>query len=59
MSNIFLSIIVPCFNEETTIMDFYNEAYNICEALKISYEIIFIDDGSKDKTLGKIQELKN
>jgi len=58
MSNIFLSIIVPCFNEETTIIDFYNEAYKICEALNISYEIIFIDDGSKDKTLEKIQELK-
>ena len=58
MSNIFLSIIVPCFNEETLIMDFYNEAHVICEELKIEYEIIFIDDGSKDKTLEKIRELK-
>ena len=58
MSNIFLSIIAPCFNEEASIMDFHNKAYNVCETLKITYEIIFIDDGSKDKTLQKIKELK-
>ena len=58
MSDIFLSIVVPCFNEEALIMDFYDKAFNICETLKIIYEIIFINDGSKDKTLEKMRELK-
>ncbi|MCL2441299.1 MAG: glycosyltransferase family 2 protein [Treponema sp.] len=55
----FLSIIVPCYNEETSILPFYNEAKIICESLKINHEIIFIDDGSKDNTLIKMRELQN
>jgi len=54
---IFLSIIVPCFNEETSILNFYEETRKILKALNIKNEIIFIDDGSKDNTLKKIHEL--
>ena len=46
------------FNEEALIINFHNEAYNICEALKVKYEIIFIDNGSKDRTLEKMREIK-
>ena len=50
-----LDIIVPAYNEEDNIFNFY-DAVN--EALKgIKHNFIFIDDGSKDKTLQKLKEL--
>jgi len=58
MSEVFLSIVVPCLNEEASISDFYNDTLKICETLKIKYEIIFIDDGSTDNTLEKMRKFK-
>ena len=50
-----LDIIVPAYNEEDNIFNFY-DAVN--EALKgIKHNFIFVDDGSKDKTLQKLKEL--
>lgn len=51
-----ISIIVPVFNEEGSIKPFLK---SVCEELKninYSLEIIFIDDGSKDNTVGDIKE---
>ena len=48
------SCIVPCFNEEEVIPLYYEEMQ---EEGKIDFEIIFIDDGSKDKTLEVIKKL--
>ncbi len=56
--NKLLSIAVPCFNEEEMVEIFYNE---LSETLKniqnIDYEILFINDGSKDRTLSILKEL--
>lgn len=52
-----LSIIVPCFNEQDSIDIFYKESINFISDLKVLYEIIFIDDGSRDNTLEKIKNL--
>ncbi|PSJ32059.1 bactoprenol glucosyl transferase [Peptostreptococcus russellii] len=56
----FLSIIVPCFNEEEMVERFYEEVLeHIAKNKNFSkYEFIFIDDGSKDKTLSKIKKLR-
>ena len=43
-----LSIIVPAFNEEGNIDTIYNNIKNVFQ--DINYEIIFVNDGSKDKT---------
>lgn len=56
-----LSVIVPCFNEEESIEDFYlelmkNQTY--FQENNVDMEILFIDDGSKDNTVVKIKELK-
>lgn len=52
--------IIPCFNEEETIGLFYEEMSRIMklEEEQITFELLFIDDGSKDHTLENIKSLK-
>lgn len=50
-----LSIIVPCFNEEESIPYFYDEVKKVTKNMDIKMELIFVDDGSKDKTLEVIK----
>lgn len=46
-----LSIVVPCYNEEEVILETINRLNNFCASLvDMDYEIIFIDDGSRDGT---------
>jgi glycosyltransferase involved in cell wall biosynthesis len=53
----FLSLVIPCLNEETAIPLFYEETYKALSEIKNKFEFIFIDDGSKDKTLHVLQKL--
>ena len=50
-----LSIVVPCFNEENSIEIFFKEIEKTLN--NINFEIIFIDDGSKDNTLSNIKKI--
>jgi len=50
-----LSIIVPCFNEEESIPYFYDEVKKVTKNMDIKLELIFVDDGSRDKTLEVIK----
>lgn len=55
-----LSVIVPCYNEEETVRDFYNEFIKNDEYLKnrdIDFELIFVNDGSKDDTVVEVKKL--
>ena len=52
-----LSIVVPCFNEEEAISIFYKELKLVINNLNFDYELIFIDDGSRDNTLSIIKDL--
>lgn len=46
-----LSIVVPCFNEAHTLTEFCRRATEVCRAMfDDSYEILFVDDGSRDGT---------
>lgn len=45
-----LSIVVPVYNEQPNIEKFYEEATKAVKCLDMEYEIIFVDDGSKDQT---------
>ena len=44
------SIVVPCFNEEETIPAFYEAIILVMDKTKEKYEVIFVNDGSKDAT---------
>lgn len=48
--NMSLSIIVPCFNEEAVIDESYKRISRVLSEMKYLSEIIFINDGSYDKT---------
>ena len=52
-----ISIIVPCYNEEECIELYYNEMQKIVEQLETEFEYIFVNDGSKDKTLSIMRSL--
>ncbi|NLM49774.1 MAG: glycosyltransferase family 2 protein, partial [Clostridiaceae bacterium] len=44
------SVVVPCFNEELTIREIYKRLKNVMDTLDDEYEIIFVNDGSRDDT---------
>ena len=46
-----VSLVVPCYNEEEMIYEFYKETKRVFEDKVESYEFVFVNDGSKDKTL--------
>ena len=48
-----LSIIVPCYNYETYILNNIEKLINKLENHEINYEVIIIDDGSLDNTKKK------
>ena len=50
-----ISVVIPVYNEEQTIKDVVKGAVIILSQLKMDYEIVLVNDGSKDKT-GKIIE---
>lgn len=52
-----ISIVVPCYNEEEVINIFYDEISKVEKEMKTKFEIIFINDGSSDKTLEIFRKL--
>ena len=53
-----ISIIIPMFNEEMVIEECYNRLVkNLKKMVNYEYEIIFINDGSKDKTFELLKNI--
>lgn len=52
-----LSVVVSCYNEELAINRFYEETAGILNNLPWDYELIFVNDGSQDKTMDKLISL--
>lgn len=46
-----LSLIVPCFNEQAALPLFYVEVKRVLNTIQCAYEILFVNDGSRDETL--------
>lgn len=52
-----LSVVAPAYNEEESVEAFYNALTSVLESLTDSWEIICVNDGSKDRTLEKLVAL--
>ncbi|MEG0913129.1 MAG: glycosyltransferase family 2 protein [Oscillospiraceae bacterium] len=54
-----LSVIVPCYNEQDAMPFFYDAIAKVADSLSkfVDFEIIFVNDGSKDRTLEVAREL--
>ena len=53
-----ISLVVPCYNEQEVINLFYAEIQKVKKDFEnVEFEIIFVNDGSKDKTLELMREL--
>ena len=52
-----ISIIVPCYDEEMALPIFYKEATSDLAEMEVPYEFIFVNDGSRDKTLEELRSL--
>lgn len=56
-ADIFLSVIVPVYNEEDNIRECYRRLTKVLTSTNKSYEIIFINDGSTDRTQSILVEI--
>lgn len=52
-----LSFVIPAKNEEDSIEPLYSEIIGVLKDIKKTYEIIFVDDGSTDKTFESMKSL--
>ena len=53
-----LSIIIPLFNEEESLEELNSKIINTVNSLGLSYELIYIDDGSVDNSLKVLKRIK-
>ncbi len=52
-----VSVIVPCYNEQESILECHSRLTQVLEGLATWYEIVYVDDGSKDSTPAILQHL--
>jgi undecaprenyl-phosphate 4-deoxy-4-formamido-L-arabinose transferase len=51
-----LSIVIPVYNEETGLPQLFARLYPALDALQTSYEVIFVNDGSRDRSGAVLRE---
>lgn len=54
-----LSLVIPIFNEEETIPELHTRLSAFLAELNVTWEVVFVDDGSKDASLRLLKELAN
>lgn len=54
---VFISCIIPVYNEEAVVDSFFSKLFDMLYTITDRFEIVVIDDGSKDATVTKILEL--
>src|SRR5690242_12473699 len=52
-----VSIVVPLFNEEESVRPMHAAITSAVEPLGVSFEIVFVDDGSRDSTVALVDEI--
>jgi dolichol-phosphate mannosyltransferase len=54
----YLSVVIPVFNEEDNVGPLNSELMEVLQALNKTFEVIYVDDGSKDKSYALLKELQ-
>ena len=52
-----LSVIVPCYNEQDNVVLFYTTFAGEFDESEFDYQLVFVDDGSKDRTLTRLRSI--
>ncbi|MGX7352827.1 glycosyltransferase family 2 protein [Enterococcus canis] len=53
-----ISVVVPCYNEEESLPYFYEAVETVRKEMAVEFEYIFVNDGSKDRTLAVLRDLQ-
>jgi glycosyltransferase involved in cell wall biosynthesis len=59
LKNIDISVVIPLFNEEESLPEFLAGIKKFMDENKLSYEVVMIDDGSKDNSWKIVEELQS
>ena len=51
-----LSVVIPVYNEQAVLPALFARLYPALDKLGIAYEIVFVDDGSRDKSAALLRE---
>jgi len=51
-----LSVVIPVYNEEASLQMLFDRLYPALDALEKSYEIIFVNDGSRDRSAAMLTQ---
>src|SRR5207237_3643808 len=51
-----LSVVIPVYNEEAGLLALFARLYPALDALAITYEVVFINDGSRDRSAALLAE---
>ncbi len=56
MNTVQLSVVIPVYNEEQGLQTLFDRLYPALDKLNVSYEIVFINDGSRDRSPAILRE---
>jgi len=56
MTNLQLSVVIPVYNEEQGLQALFDRLYPALDKLGIAYEIVFVNDGSRDRSAAILRE---
>ena len=59
MKSPWLSIVIPVYNEKATLQELVSRCISVGDSLDKSYELILVDDGSRDNSVAMIKEAAN
>lgn len=54
-----ISVVVPLYNEEDNVSELHDRLKSVLDSTGTEYEVIFVDDGSTDRTLELLQEIQS
>jgi glycosyltransferase involved in cell wall biosynthesis len=53
-----LSVVIPVYNEEENLVPLWDELRRVLDGLRVSYEVLFVDDGSHDGSAEVVRSLR-